>query len=188
MAPKQDNKTRDHSNLLKDGVSFTDIGYLFWQVLGAVTSICPPFPVSCTSLLQPHIFKCLARGSFPPRWWLLGVVVNHWWHLGTKVELQVHSHHRLAKMLERSDATLITIFDNSNSFKIYCAPPSNFQETLWNSALCFLLWYSYKVQHHIPKKEKLYHNWLVISYSHRIPKFYTDQDISVRQSWRIFIE
>ena len=116
----------------------TDIGYLFWQVLGAATSICPPFPVSCTSLLQPHIFKCLARGSFPPRWWLLGVVVvNHWWHLGTKVELQVHSHHRLAKMLERSDATLITIFDNSNSFKIYCAPPSNFQETLWNSAFCF---------------------------------------------------
>ena len=108
MAPKQDNKTRDHSNLLKDGVSFTDIGYLFWQVLGAATSICPPFPVSCTSLLQPHIFKCLARGSFPPRWWLLGVVVNHWWHLGTKVELQVHSHHRLAKMLERSDASSIT--------------------------------------------------------------------------------
>ena len=50
------------------------------------------------------------------------------------------------------------------------------------------LWYSYKVQHHIPKKRSYTINWLVISYSHRIPKFYTDQDISVRQSWRIFIE
>ena len=100
----------------------TDIGYLFWQVLGAATSICPPFPVSCTSLPQPHIFKCLARGSFPPRWWLLGVVVNHWWPLGTKVKLQVHSHHRLAKMLERSDATHYNLRLNSNSFKIYCTP------------------------------------------------------------------